>query len=219
MSFKLKSLFSGIVVLLIISAVKSTYFCRYSVPANSMSPTINRGDVVWANLAYYNFKIPWTNFSLFEINSIKRGDLVVYLMRDVKSDTDVIFLKRVIGVGGDKVYVQNQTVNINDVPVKRSPNPESDKILEKIEKSLVEGADEVTPEVDNIKNYSIFVESIEGRSYNVMNTKKSPPPFGENSHVIGKGFVYLLGDNRENSYASRFIGDIPIEKVIGKVIE
>jgi signal peptidase I len=189
MSFKLKSLFSGIVVLLIISAVKNTYFCRYSVPANSMSPTINR------------------------------GDLVVYLMRDVKSDTDVIFLKRVIGVGGDKVYVQNQTVNINDVPVKRSPNPESDKILEKIEKSLVEGADEVTPEVDNIKNYSIFVESIEGRSYNVMNTKKSPPPFGENSHVIGKGFVYLLGDNRENSYDSRFIGDIPIEKVIGKVIE
>lgn len=138
---------AGILALLI----HTFLFAIVIVSGPSMKPTLQDGERLIMNKIIYNFSSP------------TQGDIIVFHASE-KDD----YIKRVIGVEGDKVEVSNNQLFINDQPIEE-------------------------PYLRNIKTEDI-----------------SPM-------IVPEGTVYVLGDNRNNSTDSRFIGPVLVDKVVGRV--
>ncbi len=96
--------------ILIALAVRSSVVQAFWVPSGSMEPTIQIGDHIFVNKLAYTIRFPLTDIALTEIESPKRGEVVVFVRPD-QPETDLI--KRVIAVGGDTVEIRKRKLYIN----------------------------------------------------------------------------------------------------------
>ena len=194
----LRSVLFAVVVAL---AIRTVAFEPFSVPSESMLPTLEVGDYfVVAKYAYgYSrhslpFSPPVFAGRLFE-RPPARGDIVVFKL---PSDGTTDYVKRVIGLPGDQVQVQGGTVWINGQALAREP-VEAD-YRDRSGKSLV------------------FKESTEaGASYQTLDRYKSAQDDTE-VFVVRPAHYFLMGDNRDNSRDSRFaeVGQVPAENLVGR---
>src|SRR5271168_5217669 len=103
---------SLLMLILILTAVRSAIADWNDVPTGSMNPTIVQGDRVFVNKLAYDLKVPFTTLHLARWGDPKRGDIVVFF-----SPTDgVRLVKRVIGVPGDEIQLVNDRLLINGHP-------------------------------------------------------------------------------------------------------
>ncbi len=79
----------------------------FKIPSGSMKPTLTIGDHILVNKFTYGIKIPFTDIRLLPFNQPKKGDIIVF---EFPEDERKDFIKRVIGVGGDKIVIKNKTV-------------------------------------------------------------------------------------------------------------
>ncbi|MBN2185022.1 MAG: signal peptidase I [Candidatus Krumholzibacteriota bacterium] len=173
---------------LIFFCIRSSVFASYLVPTPSMNPTILEGDFFYANKLAYRFKIPFTKASLFEWSAPKRGDIVVFKFPENERS---LFTKRVIGVAGDRVEFVEGRIYING---------------RKIEQDFIEfkGSAKIYEEdLVGTKHYVQYLSS--GRGSDNMKID------------IPEGYLFVMGDNRENSYDSRHWGMLPLGNVEGKI--
>jgi signal peptidase I len=110
-SFLLKNLstITGIILLL---AFRWSFADQYRVPTGSMLPTIHLGDHILTNKMAYDFKIPFTELRLARTNEPVRGDVIVFLY---PKDESINFVKRVIGLPGETLKIENNKIFINNV--------------------------------------------------------------------------------------------------------
>lgn len=174
----------------------STLFFRaflyepFSVPGQSMSPSINQGDYLLAS------KWGYGNYGSYGISldkpgptkKILRGDLIVY---EYPKDPSVSYVKRVIGLPGDEILYDRNGLAINGVDVKRDF-------------------------VDSGVGYVVHDETIDGVSFGIMTTPSRPAIEGR--FTVPEGQLFVLGDNRDNSNDSRYWGGVPLENIVGKVV-
>jgi len=147
-----------VLIALVISFFIRTYVAEARwVPTESMAPTIKAGDHLM------------TEKIAFKIKGIERGDIVVFTPPEKVNVENEDFVKRVIGLPGETIYIKDGVVYINDQPLNEP------YILEK--------------------------------------TKRDFYPF-----TIPDNCVFVMGDNRNNSYDSRYWGALPIENIIGRVV-
>ena len=173
---------------LIFFCVRSSVFASYVVPTPSMNPTILEGDFFYANKLAYRLKVPFTKTSIFEWSAPGRGDIVVFKF---PGDERSLFTKRVIGVAGDRVEFIEGRLFING---------------RKIERDFIElnGA------------AKIYEEDLLGTKHYVQHL--SSRWVGDNMKIdIPEGHVFVMGDNRENSYDSRHWGMLPLGNIEGKL--
>ena len=139
-----------------------------------MKPTLLVGDHILVNKFLYGIKIPFTDKTLIPISDPKRSDVIVFIY---PVDPDKDFIKRVIGLPGDKVEIFGEKVLINDKPFD-----------------------------DKHGFYS--------------NLSRTAARTGELSHfgptTVPEGHLFVMGDNRDHSYDSRFWGFVPLSSVKGK---
>src|SRR6476646_9480569 len=106
-----------VLMLLVVSSLRSSLADWNDVPTGSMKPTIQEGDRVFVNKLAYDLKVPFTTWHIAQWDNPRRGDIVVfYSPYDGKR-----LVKRVIGLPGDTVELKNDALILNGKPVQYAP--------------------------------------------------------------------------------------------------
>lgn len=105
----------SIIVAFILAMIIRTFIVQaFKIPTGSMRPTLIEGDLILVNKFIYGAKIPFSDFRLPELSSLKRGDVVVFIYpEDNKKD----FIKRLVGLPGETIEIKNGTIYVNDKPL------------------------------------------------------------------------------------------------------
>jgi len=188
-----------IVLILVLMAARSTLADWNDVPTGSMNPTILEGDRIFVNKLAYGLKVPFTTLHLARWDSPKRGQVVVFFA----PHDGTRMVKRVVGVPGDVVESVHNRLIING-----------------------KAADYLPPDPSAIKDYpsnrSLGVrfgtESFDGEGHPVMFTpaRSGKPEFGP--ITVPPGSYLLMGDNRDNSYDSRYWGLVEENQIVGEAL-
>jgi len=191
--------------LILALVVRVFLFQPFNIPSGSMIPTLLIGDYLFVSkysYGYSKYSFPF-GFDLFSgrvwAKEPERGDVVVFkLPRDSQTD----YIKRVIGLPGDKIQVIDGVVNINGVPIKREKAPD---FIE-----TEEGARDAP-----VKRWKETLSN--GVSYYALDLVENG--FADNTQVytVPPDHYFMMGDNRDNSTDSRFsVGFVPEENLVGR---
>jgi signal peptidase I len=191
--------------LLLALVIRTLLFQPFSIPSGSMRPTLLEGDYLfvtkWA-YGYSRYSLPFGP-DLFSGriwgSEPKRGDVVVFKF---PPDPSIDYIKRVVGLPGDKIQMKNGQLFINGVGVPR------------VKVGQIENPDitEVPQPVD------VYRETLpNGVSYDTLDL--SPNSITDNTREfdVPAGHYFMMGDNRDNSSDSRLsVGYVPAENLVGR---
>lgn len=111
---KVQEYIEAIIIAILIAVVIRTFIVQaYKIPSRSMVPTLLVGDHLLVNKFIYGVKIPIVRKLIVPITDPKRGDIIVFIY---PNDRTKDYIKRVIGVAGDKIEIRNKNILINDQP-------------------------------------------------------------------------------------------------------
>ena len=177
-------------VLLFVLVIRSFVFEPFRIPSGSMMPTLLEGDFIFVKKYAYGLRLPVTETKVIETGSPKRGDVMVFRL---PSDPSINYIKRVIGLPGDTVVYERHRLTINGQPV------------------------DLQRDEDSAWNVPLFVEDLDGRVHEILVTN---PDFStrDNTYRVPEGHFFVMGDNRDRSKDSRFIGAIPEEFLVGEAV-
>ena len=216
-------------VALIAWVIRSFVFAPFNIPSGSMLPALFIGDYVMVAKWPYGasrYSFPW-GFPSFDgriFGSLpKRGDIVVFRA----PGTDEDFIKRVVGLPGDKIAVQNGMLIVNGRPIPRQTEGTfAMPISANSPCRVVGGASQMVVRGDDGKPaclYPVYSEKLpDGRAYRVIDQVENPRADQIAQIAVPSGHLFLMGDNRDDSMDSRFsvqeggIGLVPVENLIGR---
>ncbi len=167
------------------------------VPTGSMKPTIVEGDLIFVNRLAYDLKIPFTTWHIAEWGTPKRGEIVVFFS---PANGDRL-VKRVVGIPGDTVAMHRNRVYLNGKPM--SYTPLDNRFLQPLTKS-------------DQRRYRFAQEQLMGKPHPVMILGDNLPGSTFSPIEIPAGKYLVLGDNRDNSADSRYIGLIDRDAIVGR---
>lgn len=194
-----------IIALLLAGLVRSFLFEPFHIPSSSMKPNLLIGDYLFVakySYGYSRYSFPF-GLDLFEgrfwqKNKPQRGDVTVFRL---PANPSVNYIKRIIGLPGDRIQMRSGTLYINDEEVKKTPDGEF----------LDEGEIEI-----RIKK---FLETLpEGKIITTLDQENTPQD-DTIIYEVPQGHYFMMGDNRDNSQDSRFldfVGFVPEENLVGR---
>ena len=213
---------------LVVLILRSFIFAPFSIPSESMLPRLLIGDYLFVSKWNYGYSrwslpagIPLIPGRIFG-STPSRGDVVVFRAPEVL-DHDVI--KRVIGLPGETIQMRQGTVYLNGKPIPKQRIADFTIPLTANFNAEKCGA----PYVDVVANVQIcryprFRETLPGgRSYEVLDQAELPDRDDTGLYTIPAGYIFVMGDNRDDSGDSRFpapqgMGYVPLENVEGKAV-
>ena len=165
------------------------------VPTGSMQPTIQIGDRIVVNRAAFDIRVPFTHYSIAHLADPKRGDIVVV---DSGAAHERL-VKRVIGLPGDSIAMRGNVLYVNGHAATYTPT----------------SATGIHDDDNDPASYDI--ESL-GAMRHVVRLSRFRPSTASNFGpvTVAAGQYLLLGDNRDNSMDSRFIGSVPRSEIVGR---
>lgn len=193
--------------LLIAVVIRTFLFQPFNIPSGSMMDTLLIGDYLFVNkfsygYSRYSFPFGAAPFSgRILASNPERGDVAVFKL---PADNSTDFIKRVIGLPGDKIQVLDGVLQINGVPV---PRRQIDDFVD-------------TDRTGKTIRIPRYVETLpNGVSYEVLDA--DPDGFWDNTRVyeVPAGHYFMMGDNRDNSSDSRvlsYVGYVPYENFVGR---
>jgi signal peptidase I len=186
-----------LIMALVLFAARSSFADWNKVPTGSMKPTIVEGDYVFVNKLAYDLKVPFTTLHLAEWSAPQRGDIIVFY--SPKDGTRLV--KRTIGLPGDTVELRGDRLIINGTIVEY--------------KSI---ADELVPDVGaRDRAISEFAtEQLPGRSHLVATIPAVSALRNFGPVQVPAGSYFMMGDNRDNSYDSRYFGAVKRDRILGR---
>ncbi len=199
-------------VIVVVFVIRSFWVEPFKIPSGSMKPTLLVGDFILVNKYTYGIRLPVLNRKIMDVNPLRRGDVVVFRY---PWDTSVDYIKRVVGVPGDKVVYRNKRITVNG------------------EQATVKPEGFYTDSELNYLRLPTYVENLNGRQHQMMVVPAQPPvdlaqvrqfPHRENCEYNDEGFActvppgeyFMMGDNRDQSSDSRYWGFVPDENVKGR---
>lgn len=176
-----------ILFILLMTIFRSALADWNSVPSGSMQPTIVEGDRILVNKIAYDLHLPFSHVSLYKFADPARGDIIIFDSKVSK----IRLVKRVVAVPGDFVQMSNNQLNING---------------QLADYQIIQSSADIEDRVENLLGikHSIRVHKTHSRASSFTAVR------------IPEGFYMALGDNRDNSADSRFIGLIPRNEIIGR---
>jgi signal peptidase I len=183
-------------ILLIVFLIRSFIFEPFRIPSGSLEPTLAIGDFILVNKYHYGIRLPVIHKKIFEIEQPKRGDIIVFRWPPKPS---VDFIKRVIGIPGDKISYIDKVLYVNGAKIPQ--------IFTRYE--VEENEDDQSSNVVEKK------ENLLGVTHAIF---QKPARLSYDFHdiTVPEGMYFVMGDNRDDSEDSRFWGFVPNENIVGK---
>jgi signal peptidase I len=212
-----RSFFPVVVVVLV---VRSFLFEPFRIPSDSMMPTLFDGDFILVNKFTYGLRLPVTNTKIVDLGGPKRGDVVVFRY---PPDPAVNYIKRLVGLPGDKVRIESDHLFINgqEMPA-RELGGYSDGCYQNM-RLVEETLDEHTHRALFCRTPGeLATAPLPGcnrrldRGYICPDTPEPGPDRGDIVEIeVPAGQYLMIGDNRDNSADSRYFGFVPEANLIG----
>lgn len=182
-------------IILIVTVLRSFVVEPFRIPSGSMMPTLMIGDFILVNKFTYGIRLPVLHTKVAEIDQPERGDIVVFRY---PKNPSVDYIKRVVGLAGDKVAYYNKTVYVNGKRMDQTA---------------------LGPFVGTGQGLSMtgavhLIEDLSGMEHSIL-IERSQPSL-EGTFVVPEGHYFVMGDNRDNSNDSRYWGTVPEENLVGK---
>ena len=177
-------------VLFFVLIIRSFIFEPFRIPSGSMKPTLLIGDFIFVKKYSYGLRLPVLETKIWEVDKPKRGDVAVFRL---PSDPSINYIKRVIGLPGDKIIYQDHRLTINGM-------------LIDLERDPVNPIHEMKPQ---------FIEIIDDSEHTILIANQMNT-IGEGYYVVPEDSYFMMGDNRDNSRDSRFIEAIPESFLVGR---
>lgn len=179
----------SIILLAAIFSFRSFMYEPFSIPAASMSPTLNPGDfIIVSKWGYGNYGSYGLSTAKMPISQkLKRGDIIVF---EFPKTPDINYVKRIIGLPGDTVEYSKGHLAVNDIKAKR----------------------ELKTSMGEFNTYKEYLNDI---SYSIKTMPNRPSSHGR--ITVPEGHIFVLGDSRDNSNDSRYWGFVPLENIVGKL--
>ncbi|ANM09870.1 MULTISPECIES: signal peptidase I [Rhizobium] len=191
--------------LILAMVIRTVLFQPFTIPSGSMMPTLLVGDYIFVNkfaYGYSKYSLPLSPdiFSGRIFGSApKRGDIVVFRF---PPNPDIDYIKRCIGLPGDRIQMKEGVLYVNGKPVPKVPD----------------GAFTSDYKLDPGADVPVFRETLDnGKTYDTLDS--SPASRGDNTRefIVPEDHYFMVGDNRDNSADSRFdVGFVPAENLVGR---
>ena len=211
----------GAVVLAIL--IRGFVFEPFKIPSESMYPTLLVGDHIFVKRYAYGLRVPFTKFWLSEFDNPKRGDVVVF---SYPEDEDVNFIKRIVGVPGDTIKMENgdllvngkklahETVSVTDVNADNQCWADLDA---QSQKDVPQGM-QPFPYYRHFRQFQPFVETNTDDKTYVIQRSLTSPLEGDFEITVPERSYFVMGDNRDQSQDSRFWGFVPRVNLKGRAV-
>ncbi|WP_444937465.1 signal peptidase I [Microbulbifer sp. JMSA002] len=178
-------------ILAIVFVLRSFIVEPFQIPSGSMIPTLQVGDFILVNKYEYGLRLPVSRKKVVDVGEPQRGDVMVFFPPHMN---DTYFIKRVIGLPGDKIELKNNVLYVNG---------------ELAPQELIQAMPPVNPRQE------ILWENLYGKRH-LMQKNIPASQYGNFSGVVPEGHYFMMGDNRDNSLDSRAWGFVPERDVVGK---
>ena len=182
-------------IFFIVLILRSFIVEPFKIPSGSMMPTLLIGDFILVNKYDYGIRLPVLNTKIIENKTPNRGDIVVFRY---PVDPSIPFIKRVVGLPGDKYRYQDKILTIND------------EAVEQVEI----GAYQAVGSGKMMGGATLSTELLENAEHEILRMPNRPTQNVEG--IVPKGHYFVLGDNRDNSKDSRYWGFVPDENLVGR---
>ena len=197
-------------VILVVFGLRSFLVEPFKIPSGSMIPTLLIGDFILVNKFAYGIRLPVANTKIVELGSPRRGDVMVFRY---PADTSLDYIKRVVGLPGDRIEYRDKKLAVNRKPVPRrqAGDYESRERLQYFPRFIetFDGADhEIILEADT--------PGFVGRSMDFGHSENCDYNSGGLVCTVPAGHYFVMGDNRDNSSDSRVWGFVPDQNIVGK---
>lgn len=179
-------------VLLFVLVIRSFVFEPFRIPSGSMMPTLLQGDFIFVKKFSYGLRLPVLETKILETGEPERGDVVVFRLPD---DTSINYIKRVVGLPGDVISHNGHQLVVNGTPIE-----------------LERDTDE--PVFDGIPR---FTETLDAREHSIL-IKNPGYAVRDGTFEVPEGSYFMMGDNRDDSRDSRFIGSIHESYLVGEAV-
>ncbi len=197
-------------VIAVVFLLRSFVAEPFKIPSESMLPTLFVGDLILVNKYSYGLRLPVIHTKVAELGAPRRGDVVVFRF---PPDPSVDYIKRVVGLPGDKISYENNrlTINGNPVPLAADGDFEDRRrlaVYRQYSEKIGDIAHKVLTELDkpsDIQPVMRFPHFDQCRYVSRGVTCTVPP-----------GHYFMMGDNRDNSLDSRFWGFVPEQNIVGR---
>ncbi|MEQ8295412.1 MAG: signal peptidase I [Nitratireductor sp.] len=190
--------------LLLALVIRTFLFQPFSIPSGSMRPTLLEGDYLFVTKWAYGYSRHSLPFSpdLFEGRiwdaAPERGDVAVF---KYPPNPALDYIKRVIGLPGDRIQMREGQLYINGEPVGRQKTGQIDN-----------------PDITEVNRpVDVYRETLpNGVSYDTLDVTPNGISDNTREFVVPAGHYFMMGDNRDNSADSRVFGFVPEENLVGR---
>ncbi|OYY74930.1 MAG: signal peptidase I [Gammaproteobacteria bacterium 28-57-27] len=184
-------------VLLAVVVLRSFVAEPFRIPSGSMMPTLEVGDFILVNKFAYGVRLPVLRTKIIPVGEPKRGDVAVF---KYPKQPEVDYIKRVIGLPGDRIRYENKQLTINGevMPLNKQGTYPGD------------GAN------GRMVGASEYQEDLAGVVHKILQRSGAVGPEGE--FTVPEGQYFMMGDNRDNSNDSRYWGFVPEDNLVGRAM-
>ncbi len=178
-------------VVFVVLVLRSFVAEPFKIPSGSMLPTLTIGDYILVNKFAYGVRLPVLHTKIIELSEPKRGEIFVFRY---PKDPSLNYIKRVIGLPGDKIEYYDKILYINGKSI-----PQAYQNSYRIDDIGI--AQRLTEQLGDIEHEMLIMQHNPARN---------------NKWIVPAGHYFAMGDNRDNSNDSRFWGFVPEENLVGK---
>ncbi len=177
-------------VLIFVLVFRSFIFEPFRIPSGSMMPTLLQGDYIFVKKYSYGLRLPVIEKKVFETGEPDRGDVVVFRL---PSEPSINYIKRVVGLPGDELVYKRHRLTVNGELVA------------------------VVPDATDASTANQYIEQLGEREHSILVTRPENLR-GDGRYTVPDGHYFMMGDSRDNSTDSRFIGPIPETYLVGEAV-
>lgn len=179
-------------VLTFVLVLRSFLYEPFQIPSSSMVPTLQVGDYILVNKFNYGLRLPVTRTKIWDVSVPDRGDVMVFYPPHAN---ETYYIKRVIGVPGDRIQYRNKQLTVNGQVVPR----------------------EWLAEIPGTRRLQIGLEQPRDDKSHLVQVDLTRP-IRDFSVVVRPGHYFMMGDNRDNSSDSRVWGQVPERDIVGQAV-